>query len=129
MKFPKQKEEIRVLVIDDQAFVRRIVTMLLRQAGFQDIGEAKDGASGLEAVASFRPHLVICDIEMQPVDGLEFLETLRRGSLPLPKVIFLTSHGESEMVVKARDLGVDAFVLKPVTGPQLERRIDHVIGA
>ncbi|MBF0375780.1 MAG: response regulator [Alphaproteobacteria bacterium] len=128
MKFPKQKEEIRVLVIDDQAFVRRIVTMLLRQAGFQDIAEAKDGASGLEAVGIFRPHLVICDIEMQPVDGLEFLQTLRGGALPLPKVIFLTSHGESEMVVKARDLGVDAFVLKPVTGPQLERRIDHVIG-
>lgn len=129
MRFPRQKDQIRVLVIDDQAFVRRIVTMLLRQAGFQEIAEAKDGAAGLEAVGSFKPHLVICDIEMQPVDGLEFLRTLHQGTMPLPKVIFLTSHGESEMVLKARDLGVDAFVLKPVTGAQLERRIEHVIGA
>ncbi|MBY0432176.1 MAG: response regulator [Rhodospirillales bacterium] len=119
--------KIRALVIDDQMFARRIVTTLLRQIGFAEVSEACDGAAGLEEVERLLPDVVICDIEMAPMDGLAFLEALReKKGIPMPKVLFLTNHGESDIVLKARDLGVDAFILKPVTGIQLKRRIDHV---
>ncbi|MBI5165333.1 MAG: response regulator [Magnetospirillum sp.] len=122
----------RALVIDDQEFVRRAVATMLDRMGFAEIRQAADGAGGLEACGRAWPDLVICDVEMEPIDGLVFLKAFRgeavRMNRPSP-VIFLSSHSEAETVRQARRLGVDAFLLKPVTGAELKRRVDFVLDA
>lgn len=119
----------RVLIVDDQAFVRRIVMTLLKQIGFNDIYESGDGSQAMQRLAEIEIDLVVCDIEMAPMDGLSFLRLLReRYATRCPRFIFLTCHGDAAMVKQARDLGVDAFVLKPVNLDQLRRRVDHVMG-
>ncbi len=118
------------LVIDDQAFVRRTVAAMLNHIGFSTVVEANDGAEGLTAYAHSQPHLVLCDIEMQPVDGMVFLQSLRTEQRRLgwvAPVIFLTSHAEAELVQRARRLKVDDFLIKPISKSDLERRVDRVM--
>jgi two-component system chemotaxis response regulator CheY len=118
------------LVIDDQAFARRIVSTMLNQLGFKTIYQAEDGGSGLKEFRARKPDLVICDIEMEPIDGLVFLKTVREArdtknhNTP---VVFLTSHSESDVVAEARQLGVNAFVVKPVSLKALKDRIDFAL--
>ena len=123
-------EQLRVLVIEDQPFIRKMIVEILINIGFRQIKEAEDGAAGLEIVAAWPLDLIICDIEMGPVDGLSFLETLRRDDTPgkaRSPVIFVTSHAESETVERARDLGVDAFIVKLPSTAALQSRIDFVL--
>lgn len=120
-----------VLVIDDQAFVRRVVGGVLKQLGFREVFEAEDGASGLKANNRHQPSVIICDIEMEPVDGLVFLQTLRRSSDAKNKnvpVVFLTQHAESDIVEQARNLGVNSFVIKPPSLATLRDRVAFALG-
>jgi two-component system, chemotaxis family, chemotaxis protein CheY len=121
-----------VLVIDDQPFVRRALIRLLEQIGFREIGEAEDGESGFHQCVRLEPDLVVCDIEMKPVSGLQFLALLR--SSPdirdnRTPVIFLTVHTESDIVRKALSLGIDGFLVKPPSMASMKERIDRILGA
>ena len=99
---------------------------MLRDIGFRDIAQARDGHDALSQIETAEPGLIICDISMQPMDGLEFVEALRRHSWPRAgevPVIFLTSHTEAPIVKQAFRLGVEAYVVKPVQKKQLEVRV------
>ena len=117
---------VRVLVVEDNDFIRELVVTMLREIGFRDIAQARDGHDALSQIETADPGLIICDISMQPMDGLEFVETLRQHSWPhaaeVP-VIFLTSHTEAPIVKRAFKLGVEAYVVKPVQKKQLELRV------
>lgn len=123
-------DRLKVLIIEDDMFNRKTVNMILSQIGFKQIQEAEDGGSGLEMNFNFLPDLIICDIEMEPIDGLVFLKMLRDSgdikNCDVP-VIFLTGHAESKYVTSARDLGVDAFIVKPPSINSLKSKIDIVL--
>ena len=119
-----------VVVIEDQAFVRKTIVQLLGQLGLGRIGEAEEGAAGLVECRRLNPDIVVCDIDMRPVNGLDFLTRLRSADdirNPRTPVIFLTKHSESEVVKEAMALGVNAFVVKPPTLPALRERVDHYL--
>ncbi|MEI6556768.1 MAG: response regulator [Rhodospirillaceae bacterium] len=119
-----------VVVIEDQAFVRKTIVQLLGQLGFGRVGEAEDGESGLAECQRVNPDIILCDIDMRPVNGLDFLTRLRASTTlrnPRTPVIFLTKHSESEIVRQALALGVNAFVVKPPTLPALRERIDRYL--
>ena len=122
---------MKVLVIDDQPFLRTIIKKLLQQMGFKEIYEAEDGASGLEAHNKNKPDLIICDIEMEPVDGLVFLQTLRQAKDSEKSdaaVVFLSQHTDSHIIEKAQALNVNAFVVKPPSFDKLKNRIEFALG-
>jgi two-component system chemotaxis response regulator CheY len=120
----------RVLVIEDEGHVRRIVCRLLRQIGFQLVDEASDGNDGMMQAVRVKPDLILCDIHMEPVGGLEFLGKLRRLSNPayanLP-VIFLTADANADTVMVARKLNVSGYLVKPVSLDQLKTRVDAAL--
>jgi len=121
---------IRALVIDDNDFMRETIAAMLRDIGFRDVTEARDGHDALRQLELANPGLIICDIEMKPMDGLDFVEALRAHAWPRAKeipVIFLTVHTEAPIVKRAAKLGVDAYVVKPVQKKQLEARIITVL--
>ena len=105
------------LVVDDSAFMRRLVRSLLRQFGFTDILEAADGSSALRQVAERRFDVVVSDWMMEPTDGYAFLQSLRHHdqatvrSLP---VIMLTAVASLNKVLAARDAGVTEYLVKPI---------------
>ncbi|TAN71383.1 MAG: response regulator [Magnetospirillum sp.] len=119
---------LKALVIDDQEFVRTIVKKMLLQVGIGTVVEAHDGNSGLEVAERELPDVVICDVQMRPVDGFGFVKALRAQahgqSMP---VIMLTAHTDASTVGRAKELKVDAFLAKPVLPPALREKIIKVI--
>ena len=119
---------LKILVIDDQEFVRTIVKKMLQQIGIGSVAEAQDGNSGLEAAERERPDVVICDIQMRPVDGFGFVKALR--ALPYGEtmpVIMLTAHTDAATITRSKELKVDAILAKPVLPPALRDKIIAVI--
>jgi two-component system chemotaxis response regulator CheY len=120
----------RVLLIDDNDFILETVGAMLRDIGFRDISQAHDGDDALRQLETANPGLIICDIAMKPMDGLQFVEALRKhvwpGAAEVP-VIFMTVHTEAPIVKRAVKLGVEAYVVKPVQKKQLESRILTVL--
>ncbi|RAU20572.1 response regulator [Paramagnetospirillum kuznetsovii] len=119
---------LKVLIIDDQEFVRAIVKKMLQQVGIGTVVEAHDGNSGLEVAERELPDVVVCDVQMRPVDGFGFVKSLRAQPFgrAMP-VIMLTAHTDSTTVARAKELDVDAFLAKPVLPPALKDKIITVI--
>jgi CheY-like chemotaxis protein len=123
-------------VRDDNDFMRDLVSSMLKEIGFHDIVHAKDGESALKQTMGTGFDLIVCDIDMEPVDGLTFVEKLRRHAPPPPPpqtpVIMLTAHSDAPLVQRAVKAGVNAYVVKPVKRAQLEARIvtvfDKLVG-
>ena len=123
-------DALDVLVIEDDAFQRGLIVQALQVIGLRLVREAADGQAGLKACMEKLPDLIVCDIEMAPMDGLEFLKALRRtrsGVVRAIPLVFLTSHNESETVRAAVAAWVDAFIVKPPTLKTLKTRIDAVL--
>lgn len=123
-------ETVDTLVIEDDGFQRSLIVQALKVIGMATIREAEDGESALKACMARLPDLIVCDIEMAPMDGLAFLKALRRTksaavrSIP---IVFLTSHNDSDTVREAVAAGIDAFIVKPPTLKALKTRIDALL--
>lgn len=121
----------RILVVEDQPFVRRTIVQILGQIGFRDVAEADNGESAMYECIRVNPDLIVCDIDMKPVSGLQFLARLRastEATNPRAPVVFLTNHTESEIVKQAMALGVNGFVVKPPSFSALKERVDRLLG-
>jgi DNA-binding NarL/FixJ family response regulator len=104
---------IRVVIADDQEMVREGLRMILDlQDDITVVGEAGDGTSALRAVAEHRPDVVLMDIRMPGMNGLEATERLLRGGRPGPRVLVLTTFGEDEYLHAAVRAGASGFLLK-----------------
>jgi CheY-like chemotaxis protein len=102
----------KVLVVEDDESMRGLLRLHLSAAGYE-VTVAEDGIAAGYAVLKTTPDLIICDVEMPNMDGLEFIGALRADkSLPKMPVIFLTSVADADG--RARELGACAFLTKPV---------------
>ena len=103
---------LRVVIVDDDALVRSALGMILRSdPGIELVGEAEDGAAGLELISEVAPDVVLMDIRMPRMDGLEALRQLA-GRSGAPKVIVLTTFDDDDHVVRALRDGASGFLLK-----------------
>lgn len=109
---------LSVLVVEDESFTRMVLAKMLGTLGVKAVHQAADGESGLAAVAAHSPDLVLCDVEMQPMDGFGFVRTLRASGdsrqRTLP-VLFMSGRVDDDRKAQARDSGADAVLAKPVT--------------
>jgi two-component system chemotaxis response regulator CheY len=121
---------LKVLIVDDEIEMRRVTRALLQSIGIRNIHEANDGFSGLEAICSINPDIILLDWEMPGPNGLDFVEIVRSpGQFPLPDVpiIMLTGSGERSRVVEAVRSGVNEYLLKPVSSTALLERIVYIL--
>jgi DNA-binding response OmpR family regulator len=119
-------ETLRVLVVDDDHYMRKVVRAMLTAIGVKTITEACDGMAGLDAIRAESPDLVIVDWDMPMLDGAQFVRMVRSpGEFPAPDVpiIMLTGHGERWRVVEAARIGAHEYLLKPVSTKALRDRI------
>jgi len=120
----------KVLVVDDEPYMRKVVRALLMSIGVRNIYEAPDGPAGLELIRTVAPDVVILDWEMPGVDGPTFVRMVRSPeTFPYPTVpiIMLTGHGERSRVIEAVKIGVNEFLLKPVSSKALQDRLVSVL--
>jgi CheY-like chemotaxis protein len=117
----------RILVVDDDAVMRTYVVNSLRRMGIQSIETCANGASALEMVASFKPDLVLTDIHMDPVNGIEFVRQLRQHpSMDLRKtrVIFMSADASSGTLAEALPLGTFGYIVKPPRPETLQAKME-----
>ena len=122
--------DTRILLVDDDVKMRKVVRAMLMSIGVRVIHEAPDGPAGLDAVRGNDVDVVILDWEMPELDGAGFMRTLRSpGTFPKPAVpvIMLTGHGERARVIEAIKVGVNEFLLKPVSCKALCDRLISVL--
>jgi two-component system chemotaxis response regulator CheY len=119
----------KILVVDDSATVRQQVSLALTQGGFQVV-EAEDGVAGLEAVAKGGVAMIICDVNMPRMNGLEMLESLRRDPqhTTLP-VVMLTTEGQPALVERAKKAGAKGWIVKPFKADLMIAAVKKLVGA
>jgi two-component system, chemotaxis family, chemotaxis protein CheY len=121
---------IKVLIVDDDHYMRKVVRAMLTAIGVNHVHEAHNGAAGLEAIKEINPDIVFVDWEMPTIDGLQFIKMVRSpATFPIPDVpiILLTGHGDRWRVIEAARLGVHEYLLKPVSTKALMDRIAAVL--
>ncbi len=112
---------VRVLLVDDQELVREGLRRILHASeGFEIVGECDDGEGVEDAVTALHPDVVVLDIRMRHVDGIEAIRRLRRHDEP-PPVLVLTTFGEDEILSGALRAGASGFQLKDAPGEDLIR--------
>jgi DNA-binding response OmpR family regulator len=123
-------ERLNFLVVDDNRHMRMLVKTILHALGSKNVVEAEDGADAFREMRTFPADIVICDWNMEPLDGLDFVRLIRTGKdspNPFVPIIMLTGHTEMNRVVEARDAGVNEFLAKPISAKALYGRIQSVI--
>jgi DNA-binding NarL/FixJ family response regulator len=115
---------IRVLLVDDDALVRSGLRMML-SGSVEVVGEAEDGRQVLAAIDRHRPDVVLMDIRMPQVDGIEATRLVRSQPSP-PAVVVLTTFDADELVLRALRAGAAGFLLKDTPPPEIVRAIEHV---
>ncbi len=113
---------LRVIVVEDETIIRLDLKERLESAGHQVIGEAGDGTSALQMARELRPDLVVMDVKMPGLDGVDAAKILTEERVA--PVVLVTAHGERELIQRASEAGVIAYVLKPLRDSDLESAID-----
>lgn len=123
-------DEFSFMVVDDSIVVRNIIKWLLKSCHAREICEAADGAHAQEVFKAYSPDIILVDWEMQPVDGLTFVNHVRDledSPDPYVSVVLMSSRRGCRRALVARDAGVDAFVTKPISRAGLLGAIQAVI--
>ncbi len=119
-------EPLRVLLADDQTLVRTGFRLILRADGIEVVAEATNGAEAVEAVRRTRPDVVLMDVRMPEMDGLEATRRILAGGSGTPRVIILTTFDLDRYVYAALSAGASGFLLKDVTPEQLTAAVRTV---
>jgi CheY-like chemotaxis protein len=118
---------IRILLIEDQLFIRSMTARMLRDIGFKDVLQARDGQEALELLAkSGDPvDVILCDLRMPNMDGFGFVSSLRDSALSTAEipVIVLTASSDAEDVHNLRALGVAGYIVKPASIEMIVKRV------
>jgi two-component system chemotaxis response regulator CheY len=122
---------IRTLIVDDSSVMRKIVERSLRQAGI-DLTQVFEAGNGAEAIAVLQANpvdLILCDINMPVMDGLEFIKQLPgiANAKDVP-VVMITTEGSESHVVQALSCGARGYIRKPFTAEQVKEHVVPVLG-
>lgn len=122
-------QQLKVLVVDDDEMMQRLIGRALAGLGFTQVIVAKDGSEGLAAAARERPDILISDYHMPGMHGLQLVEALRGDSaLDHTIIIMLSAADDQQVIEQARDFGADTFIVKPFAPADLKRLIETLYG-
>jgi len=122
--------KLRVLIVDDQVAVRRLLSSILSQLGVGKIDEAPQGKEALVKANDLPPDIIITDYLMNPVNGVELVHSVRSGDAqldPYTPIIMISGKAGMDDVKRARDAGTDEFLVKPFSATLVARRLNSVI--
>jgi CheY-like chemotaxis protein len=124
----KSERKARLLVVEDEPALARVLQMRLQIEGFE-VEIAGDGAEAMTMIVKQHPDLVVCDLMMPVMDGLEFTRAIKGNpDLKAIPILILTALKSDKEMAQLRQLGVDAFVTKPYDGKELSAQIRQLLG-
>ena len=116
-----------ILICDDAAFVRMMIKDILTKNGYNVAGEAENGAKAVEKYNELKPDLVLMDITMPEMDGIQALKKIKESS-PEAVVIMCSAMGQQAMVIESIQAGAKDFIVKPFQADRVLEAVKKVIG-
>ena len=117
----------KILLVDDAAFMRKVIKDTLNKNGYTDVHEAVDGADAVEKYDELHPDLVMMDITMPNMDGLEALKAIRAKD-PNANVVMCSAMGQESMVIDAVRSGAKDFIVKPFKRDRVLKTVSSIVG-
>lgn len=117
--------EISILIVDDFEYVREVIAQTMIERGHKVVGMAANGKEGVEAYNKYKPDIVLLDLHMPVMDGIETLKRIKKID-DAAKVIVVSALGQGALVSKAMSLGAADYIVKPLLGDDLEIVIKKV---
>ncbi len=117
----------RVLIVDDAAFMRMMIRDVLSKNGYEILGEAENGQKAIEKYRELKPDLVIMDITMPEVDGIQAVKEIMKISNDA-KIVMCSAMGQQAMVIEAIQAGARDFIVKPFQADRVIEAVRKVIG-
>ena len=117
----------RVLICDDAIFMRTMLADILKQAGFEVVGEADTGAKAVDRYRELKPDLVTMDIVMPDMGGIDAVREITKLD-PMAKVLMCSAMGQQALVVEAIQAGAKDFVVKPFQPSRVLEAVQRVLG-
>ena len=118
---------VRMLVVDDAPFVRRSLSKIAEERGWQVIGEASNGREAVEQYLALKPDIVTMDITMPDMDGISAVKEIMKAD-PQARIVMCTALGQQDMVVDAVRAGARDFIVKPFKKERVLSAIEAVLG-
>ena len=115
-----------ILIVDDAAFMRMMIRDILKKEGYEVVGEAKDGKEAVELYRELSPALVLMDITMPVMDGIEALKKIKEFN-PSAVVIMCSALGQSSMVIEAIGAGAKDYIIKPFQTDRVLEAVKKVL--
>jgi DNA-binding response OmpR family regulator len=122
--------KLRVLIVDDDPYLRQMLRAILQSFGVAEMAEAADGDSGLDELRRFEPNIVFVDWGMAPMNGVEMMRKIRHMDTDRHRfvpIIMMSGHTEKHRVLEARDAGATEFLAKPLSTKAVLARLVAVI--
>ena len=116
-----------VLICDDAAFMRMMIKDILTKNGYNVVGEAENGAKGVEKYNELKPDLVLMDITMPEMDGIAALKAIKAND-PGASVIMCSAMGQQAMVIESIQSGAKDFIVKPFQADRVLEAVKKVVG-
>ncbi|HHW30458.1 MAG TPA: response regulator [Clostridiaceae bacterium] len=117
----------RILVVDDAAFMRMMIKDILTKNGFEVVGEAENGARAVEKYKELSPDLVIMDITMPEVDGIQAVKEIKKENKN-SKIIMCSAMGQQAMVIESIQAGAQDFIVKPFQPDRVIEAVKKALG-
>jgi CheY-like chemotaxis protein len=127
--FDKLLQRLNILIVDNNAYMRRMTRMMLTNLGAKSVIEAGDGLSALESIRTCDPDVMLLDMDMPVLNGIEVMRIVRSpGVFPRPNlpIIMLTNHGHRASVLHALRAGAHEFLVKPTSAKALRDRLTAI---
>jgi two-component system, chemotaxis family, chemotaxis protein CheY len=121
---------LKILMVDDNHHMRTLIGEILRAIGVNHLYEAADGAAALEVLRREDIDIVLTDLAMQPLDGIDFCRLVRNAPdspNPMIPIIMITGHSTMRRIGEARDVGANEFLAKPITARGIIHRITEIV--
>ena len=116
-----------ILIYDDAAFMRMMIKDILTKNGYNIVGEAENGAKAVEKYNELKPDLVLMDITMPEMDGIEALKKIKSGD-PNASIIMCSAMGQQAMVIESIQSGAKDFIVKPFQADRVLEAVQKVVG-
>ena len=116
----------KILIVDDAMFMRNIIRKILKEDGYTQVWEAQDGEHAMELFREISPDLVLLDITMPGISGIEVLEEIQRED-PQSRIVMCSAVGQEQMIQQAVMLGAKDFIVKPFRPDEFRRIVRNAI--
>lgn len=117
----------RILIVDDAAFMRMMLKDIITKNGYEVAGEAENGAKAVEMYKELKPDLVMMDITMPEMDGIQAVREIKKID-PQAKIIMCSAMGQQAMVIESIQAGARDFIVKPFQAERIVEAIKKVLG-